>query len=81
MELNIYRTESGISCYNAGNSVTDHMLPISRAIYKLLASHSMPLTNGYSIIIYDLHFSEVTGICGGNAEGCLLGVLWGCKIT
>ena len=62
MELHIYTTESGIPCYNAGNSssmcpracVTDHMLPISRAINKLLISHSMPLTNGYLIIIYEL---------------------------
>ena len=36
----------------AAACVTDHMLPISRAI-KLLASHSMPLTNGYLIIIYE----------------------------
>ena len=35
----------------AAACVTDHMLPISRAINKLLASHSMPLTNGYLIII------------------------------
>ena len=59
MELHIYTTESGISCYNAGNSSSSSNMTIcylsaARAINKLLASHSMPLTNGYLIIIDEL---------------------------
>ena len=50
MELHIYTTESGISCYNAGNS-SSMCNCISRASNKLLASHNMPLTNGCLIII------------------------------
>ena len=48
------RIRDSVTMQEIAACVTDHMLPISRAINKLLASHSMPLTNGYLIIIYEL---------------------------